>query len=489
MDSTGQVFLAAILLALFSFIFLLLILPPMFWHFRNRNIGATILVAWVVTLLLFTFVNALLWPSDDISNWYNGGGLCDFEVKIQVASQVAFPASLACILRALAAVLDTDRATLIQSKAQRRRNYFIDLTWCIGFPLLQMFLHYIVQTHRYYVYGISGCVPAVSLSWVTILLMVVPPATWTLVDAYYAVLILVRLYRYRISFNAILAISNTTKSRFLRLYVICILWILGAIPVEIYTVYFNIETLAKEPYSWSSTHDPEAWKQIIMIPSGGQVVYDRWIWLTCGVVVFVFFGLGREALAMYRTGLLAVGFGKIFPTLRPDHRGSTTATISSYSSKAKMLFKSRTSTSTWTSSTNNSYTMSSSALASPKKTAFLGSIDETSGVDEKHGDNRNQQTRCSLTTGKAASSKNRPSVIARVLSLFQAKKQLPVYSSDPLPLAVLTGQPTTVHATVLSGPRSPTLAQHVRGISADEVVVRKEVRQGSDHGEGAPAIV
>ena len=190
MASTGsastQVYLAAILLALFSFIFLLLIIPPMFWHFRNRNIGATILVAWVVMLLCFTFFNALLWPSDNISNWYNGSGLCDIEVKIQVASQVAFPASLACILRALAAVLDTDRATLIQTKAQRRRNYIIDLTWCIGFPLLQMFLHYIVQTHRYYVYGISGCVPAVSLSWVTILLMVVPPAIWTLIDAYYA---------------------------------------------------------------------------------------------------------------------------------------------------------------------------------------------------------------------------------------------------------------------------------------------------------------
>ena len=184
--SPAQVYLLAILLAVFSLVFFLLIIPPMLWHFRNRNIGATVLVAWVAMLLLFTFVNAVLWPSDDIDSWFNGVGLCDIEVKIQVASQVGLPASLACVLRALAAVLDTDRATMMQSKAQRRRTYTIDLLWCIGFPLLQMLLHYVVQTRRYYLYGIAGCVPAVNDSLVTIFLLGVPPLIWTLIDAYYA---------------------------------------------------------------------------------------------------------------------------------------------------------------------------------------------------------------------------------------------------------------------------------------------------------------
>ena len=185
-SNDAQVYLAAVLLTIFSLIFLLLIIPPMLWHFRNRNIGATCLVAWISFLLLFTFVNAILWPNDNIETWYSGTGLCDFEVKIQVASQVALPASLACILRTLAAVMDTDHPTLIKSKAQRRRSYIIDLLWCVGFPLLQMPLHYIVQTRRYYVYGIAGCVPAVSTSWVTILLLGVPSLTWTLIYAYFS---------------------------------------------------------------------------------------------------------------------------------------------------------------------------------------------------------------------------------------------------------------------------------------------------------------
>ena len=182
----SQVYASAILLAFFSFVIMLLIIPPMLWHFRNRNIGATALVGWTVVLLLFTFINAVLWPNDNINSWYNGVGLCDVEIKIQVASEVARPASLACILRALAAVLDTDRATLIKTKAQRRRNYIIDLTWCLGFPLLQMLFHYIVQYRRYYLYGISGCIPAISFSLVTVFLLGLPPLLWTLIDTYYA---------------------------------------------------------------------------------------------------------------------------------------------------------------------------------------------------------------------------------------------------------------------------------------------------------------
>ena len=185
-ESASSPYPAAILLALFSFILVLLILPPMIWHFRNRNVGATSLVTWTTILLLFNFVNAIIWPNDSFSTWYNGVIFCDIEVKIQIASEVARPASFACISRALAAVLDTDRATLIKTKAQRRRNYLIDLSWCLGFPLLQMLFHYIVQPRRYYIYGISGCAPAVGHSLVSLLLLGIGPFIWILVNSYYA---------------------------------------------------------------------------------------------------------------------------------------------------------------------------------------------------------------------------------------------------------------------------------------------------------------
>lgn len=180
-------YVSAVLLAVFSIMLVLLIIPPMWWHFRNRNIGATAVIAWIIAMDLIIFINAIIWPNDDFShNTYTGEGLCDVEVKIQVASQIAFPASFACVLRALAAVMDTERASLGMTKAEKRRGYIIDALWCIGFPCLQMLFHFIVQPRRYYVWGVSGCLPAVSNTWVTVVLILIPPVLWTLLCAYYA---------------------------------------------------------------------------------------------------------------------------------------------------------------------------------------------------------------------------------------------------------------------------------------------------------------
>ena len=163
-----------------------LIIPPFLWHLRNRNIGATALIGWTIVLLFFNFLNAVLWPSDNFNIWPKGDGLCDVESKVLIASQIAIPASFACVLRALAAVLDTERASMVKTQAQRRRAYCVDLSWCIGFPMLQMLFHYIIQPRRFYIYGISGCVPAMSANWLSMLLMIVWPTLWIAVDTYYA---------------------------------------------------------------------------------------------------------------------------------------------------------------------------------------------------------------------------------------------------------------------------------------------------------------
>lgn len=474
-NTSSQVYLSAVLLSTASLIIMLLIIPPMIWHFRNRNIGATVLVAWSTILLFFNFINAIIWPNDNISNWYNGVGLCDIEIKLQIASQVALPAALACILRALAAVLDTDRATVVQTKAMRRRNYMIDLACCFGAPVLQMIFQYIVQSRRYYIYGISGCLAAVSNSWLTIFLLGVPIWIWNIVDTYYAVLILIRLYRYRAAFRSILANNDTTKSRFMRLYLICILWVLAYIPVQLYTIYVNV-SIDLVPYSWSTVHDPENWSNIVMVPSGGSIVYDRWIWLGGGVLVFAFFGFGRDAVNMYRTGLLSVGLGRIFPSLNQDYRGSITGTINSYSSKAKMMFKRKTSSSesTWTSASNPSRMTSSSDPESPLKKTHLESIDESPALDEKQ--------RASSAMPQEPSTTGKSGFMKRITSLFRSQQANGSTNGGSVPLQSFSGESATVESAVVSGPRSPSLASHTAGMNANEMLMRTEVRQGSEHG-------
>jgi pheromone a factor receptor len=177
---------AAIILATLSLLVALLIIPPMLWHLSNRNIGATSLILWLLILNLQDFLNAVIWSHDNIPYWFGGNVLCDIEVKITIAVFVGVPSSVACVLRALAKVMDTERVSLGLTKNQKRRAIAIDLLWCAGFPALQMFFHYVVQTRRYYIVGIAGCMPANSRSWVTDLLITAPQVVWTVVGCYYA---------------------------------------------------------------------------------------------------------------------------------------------------------------------------------------------------------------------------------------------------------------------------------------------------------------
>ncbi|KAK4548469.1 hypothetical protein LTR36_009379 [Oleoguttula mirabilis] len=491
MSSAAPVYSSSILLATFSLLTVLLIIPPMCWHYRNRNLGATLLVAWTIIMNLQTFVNAVLWPADNLSSWYNGSGLCDVEVKLQVAWGVAAPATLGCVLRALANAMNTDRATLIKSKAQRWRDYSIDLTWCIGFPFLQMFMHYIVQDRRYFLYGISGCVPSISGSWLSILLIYMPPVVWTLIDGYFAILIIVRLYRYRVSFALILASSNTTKSRFMRLYVLCLVWILAFIPTQAFVLYINL-SMHRSAYSWSETHNPAEWNEIIMVPSNGAVLFDRWIWLSSGLVVFIFFGLGKEAVSMYRSGLLAIGLGKIVPSLRTDHtsRNSTSGTISSFGSKAKMFLKRKSSVSSWYTSSSTSRSDSFTTPVSPKNMTFLETIKEDQHLMKEKPQKSSVFARgirglTSTDPEEATDSAGRQSMISRVTSIFKSNTASSQATAQGHTLVALTGQPLTVRSDVSTGHPSPTLSTHASANSI-EVIVRREVRQASETAETLP---
>lgn len=174
----------AIAFATFSLLIALIICPSLSWHASNRNVGATVLVAAAIYANFQNFLNAVIWPNDDLDSWYNGVGLCDVEIRIQIMLQSLYPAAVSCILRALARAMDTNRASWAQTRSQRRRTYAIDFVCCLGIPSIQMITLYIVQPFRYWIYGISGCVVPGDLSWLRIVLMLLPPLLWTLYCVY-----------------------------------------------------------------------------------------------------------------------------------------------------------------------------------------------------------------------------------------------------------------------------------------------------------------
>ena len=150
--------------------------------------------------------------------------------------------------------------------------------------------------------------------------------------------------KYRKDFSEVLSSSNSnmTRSRFLRLFILSMVLLAIVFPLDIYILYRNA-SFPLLPYSWVAVHGPD-WNTIDLIPTGGIIPFDRWIMIAVGFTVFPFFGLGHDAMIMYRRWLLKMGFGKIFPCLcresssRHSANSPTSSHANSVGSRVRLLF-------------------------------------------------------------------------------------------------------------------------------------------------------
>jgi hypothetical protein len=176
----------SVVLPVFSALVIILDTPPLVWHFQNRNVAAFSLVLWLIILNFFNFLNPLIWPNDNVENFWDGRGLCDIEVRLNIGSYVGMPGAILCIVQSLASVMDTKNTVIAPSKAMRRRKNVADAMLCFGLPVFYMLAYYFVQPFRYYINGITGCGPAVDASWVAFGLLLIWPVIFAVIDAYYA---------------------------------------------------------------------------------------------------------------------------------------------------------------------------------------------------------------------------------------------------------------------------------------------------------------
>ncbi|KAI4095661.1 MAG: hypothetical protein LQ344_001592 [Seirophora lacunosa] len=292
---------ASIAFPTLAIIAIVLGIPPLVWHATNRNLAACNLISWTILVNLCSFVNALIWPTDNITTWFAGYVLCDIEAKILLAASVGIAGSLACIMRALAKVLDTENTRMIPTKKQRYQELVIIALLCFGTPIYMILIHYVVQPSRYYIMAIAGCTTSLDNSWPALVLVVIWSPVLCLVAVYYAMVVLIRMRKYRRDFSSILSASNSnlTRSRFLRIFLLSSLLILIFLPSQLYELYRNASHPLL-PYSWDLIHTPSSWGNIIMVPQHGVVPLDRWMPIILGILIFVFFGMGSDATRMYR---------------------------------------------------------------------------------------------------------------------------------------------------------------------------------------------
>ncbi|PLB53655.1 STE3-domain-containing protein [Aspergillus steynii IBT 23096] len=339
----------AVIIPVLSIVSILVSLVPLALHWKNRNFPATCLIGWFLVLNLFNIVNAIIWPNDDVDSWFSGVGLCDVEVKIMIASYVAVAGNLLGIFRGLANVLDTSRANLVPSKKQRWQNHFMDILFCVIIPIIAMITHIIFQANRYMLFAISGCVNSFDESWVSFVLSFVWPPIICLITGYYCSLVLYRLHKYRSQFGDVLQSSNSniSKSRFLRLFLLSFTMLLVILPTQAFVVWKNVTlSLPWHSYSWNTLHGP-MWNEIAMIPTNGEVFFDRWIPIASGFMFFLFFGCGRDASNMYASICRSFGLECCLAGGQTSSAGTTSSTaVGTMHSRVRLLFRKKTSSAT-----------------------------------------------------------------------------------------------------------------------------------------------
>jgi hypothetical protein len=323
--------------------------------------------------------------------------------------------------------------------------------------------------------------------------------------------VLIRLHRYRRNFTSLLAHSNTNRSRFVRLFAICIVWLAVTIPLEIYVISQQA-AVAHHPFSWSSVHDPANWNTIEMIPSYGRVVFTRYVWLGSAVMVFLFFGFGRDASRMYAKGLRGMGLGRCLPFLNDQRNNnaraaSHTGTMNSVSSKARLLFgrkgsspsHSVNSVKSWATDSRSSKTTDYSIAEplSPKTMKHLETLNENSKFQTPMG-SASKPTKGTTKSryafwmaerrlpAVADVEKNLPvaprdvhsrSGFQRLTSPFRAASLERGQQETAHPMSAMRNHGVTVKSTIAAGPLSPE-SRVVVGQGG--VLVRKDVRQGSE---------
>ena len=186
LDTASTITPTAIVFRILALIAIILDVFPLIWHTRAKNLPCASLIAYLMLDNSMSFINSIIWPTDDINSWWSGHGLCDLEIRLMIGTWIGVVACLTCMLRDLAAVLNTNNTVLALDPNQRLKRLLIDCGLCYGFPIYSIIAHYFVQGNRYYILSITGCNAGFDPSWLKVVLVFMWPPALVLVNTYYA---------------------------------------------------------------------------------------------------------------------------------------------------------------------------------------------------------------------------------------------------------------------------------------------------------------
>ncbi|KIW75911.1 hypothetical protein Z517_10656 [Fonsecaea pedrosoi CBS 271.37] len=327
-DLSSMIVVPLALLAIFAAI------PPIVVQLRAKNLAASILLVGITILNVQNVVNAVIWSSDNPEDWWDGKILCDIEVKLYIGISQAAAGAIASMFRQISIILDPDRMTATPCPQDLRTTRTIELLLCILLPILVMAGHYLVQRERYWLRTVAGCVPSYDNNWVAPFVSYGWPMVVCVIGSIYCVISVVRFLRHRKQVSALLSHTpGATASRFFRLFALAFALLAMHCPLAIFAFVQNVR-VPMHMYSWSYIHPSDWSERIILQPdpdpkaASQAFTFDRWAQVVTAYISFVCFGLGQDAIGMYKRwaagarGVLCGGFKRDVGTIHHSPRHS-----------------------------------------------------------------------------------------------------------------------------------------------------------------------
>ncbi|KAF8239216.1 STE3-domain-containing protein [Tricholoma matsutake] len=280
----------------------LLVLVPLPWHWRARNVPTLSMIAWLFVSNVIFAVNSIVWADSVdlvVPVW------CDITTKIQIGSTLALPACCLCICIHLERISSTRQVQ--STDIQKRRRMVFDIVMCWGLPMVHMALHYIVQGHRYDLVEVFGCRPAIYTSIESILIIWTLPLVMVALTFVYASLALHHFFRRRVMFARHLQNSNSalTTGRYFRLMSMAVLQMFWNGIMMAINVWFSCRDGLRPWISWDDVHSnfPRIAQFPTIFITAEVLSWTQFMWWTVpisGFLFFVFFSFGTDAMKEYK---------------------------------------------------------------------------------------------------------------------------------------------------------------------------------------------
>lgn len=158
---------------------------PFYLLRRNGEFAACVMVATNWILIVYLYVNALIWHNEDIEASWGGQGWCDIQMYTQFAMTTIYSACVCAIMRRLAKSVGLERVTTLTAK-ERKNRIFVQSLIIFPAPIIQVILTPFVQGHPYTLMPVNGCGKAFDGNVIYLIFFVIPSPIYTAAACVYA---------------------------------------------------------------------------------------------------------------------------------------------------------------------------------------------------------------------------------------------------------------------------------------------------------------